>query len=158
MFKDNAVLLQLKSQLSAGSKQAQTPKNVAAPKQAAPKQAAPKQTAKPAVTKQPSRQTQDATTMVKVNNNVSVAVHGRSRQETNIDTIYEESREAIMEIAEANWGKIGTDEKIQEILVKVMMTSGVHAANRLILETSLNKLGWKLQHPSQYRKTAPLAA
>lgn len=43
------------------------------------------------------------------------------------------------------WGKVGVDAKIQECLVGVMMDHGVAESNRIIAELKLYRLGWTFQ-------------
>lgn len=54
------------------------------------------------------------------------------------------AKEQILATAK-RWGKSGTEEHIQDILVSVMASHGVDAANRIIMETKLNKFGWQAQ-------------
>lgn len=149
MFKDNPVLLQLKSQLSNGGEMPQAVKKNKKPAQAAQKAEAPK---KPVVT--PAQSPRPKVEAVPVTQGVTAYVHNHGPV---IDEIYNESKRKIMDIAEHNWGKVGTDVEIQDILINVMTKMGVDAANRLIIETRLNKLGWKLQNTGNRQRKSVAA-
>lgn len=68
----------------------------------------------------------------------------RTRVPEGSDNALTMAKEQILATAKT-WGKSGTEERIQGILVGVMQSHGIDAANRIIMETKLNKFGWQAQ-------------
>jgi hypothetical protein len=136
MFKDNAALLQFKAQFLAhgDSKTESASKPQPAHKQSKPAQQKPRPVSKK-TNAQPAPKVEEPRAIIKN--------HGFMLTDT-----YVQARNEILHLAGKFWGRAGTAEKVQAILVDVMVKLGVDASNKLIAETKLNKVGWRFQNGS----------
>lgn len=123
MFKDNPVLMQLRNELkpTATSQDDTLSKKRPASKKPTAKQRGPIQTA-----------------------SLKRKAPAIRKSESNASDALNAAKQDILAQAK-RWGREGTEQKIQTILIGVMQKHGVDAANKIIMETKLNKFGWTAQ-------------